>query len=486
MKTKYLFLTAVALNVLGLSAGRCLADASAARPTTEPATAVDANQDLRAEINELRAEVAELKSGQNQSQAENSAALAAMTKDADQHSQLLSATTGISPVTAGWNSSSKQFFMGSEDGDFYLHPGIIFQFRQADNDRQRPSTWQNGFEVRRAKFYFDGNLLSPDLTYKFQWQDVTNGGGPVLEYAWGQYVALHDVGPGDVAVRAGQFKDPVYKEETYFGDPSQLLTDRSVENTLVGGNGINGPFVQGIDLMYTGKNSPLHADLVFHDGDASSTAINSDFNNVVTGGHTNFGGAVRGDLKLFGDWADSTDATGKNSGKHNFLDMGGGVDWSQEPTSAPNPVGTSASQVVRAEVDGQLLIAKVFSFYAQGNYDYIAAKGVTTGPTNLADWGAMAEAGVFITPAWQIVGRYSFSEIDHRFKVSGQDEFPEIAVGLNYFLGDNGDFGNHAKITVDFTYLPNGVPPTPSTAGLDLLSSTHGEYLARTQFQIWF
>jgi hypothetical protein len=39
--------------------------------------------------------------------------------------------------------------------------------------------------------------------------------------------------------------------------------------------------------------------------------------------------------------------------------------------------------------------------------------------------------------------------------------FHEIAAGINWFLGKDGEFGDRAKITIDVTYLPNGSPAFP-------------------------
>src|SRR5439155_6043233 len=199
---------------------------------------------------------------QQPTSAEIDAAVNRVLKDAEQRSRIFSGDSFV----GGWNADKQQFFLGSRDGSFYLHPGIVLQFRNSTSFRQDgkksgENDLQNGFEVRRAKFGFDGNIFGPDLTYKFQWQSSTNGGNPTVEYAWVQYLLAHKIagGPNDFAIRAGQFKDVVYKEE-FTGDPVQLMTERSLANALIGGVAL-GPLVQGVDFMLVGKDAPVHAEL---------------------------------------------------------------------------------------------------------------------------------------------------------------------------------------------------------------------------------
>ena len=84
----------------------------------------------------------------------------------------------------------------------------------------------------------------------------------------------------------------------------------------------------------------------------------------------------------------------------------------------------------------------------------------------------------------QIVGRFGAVKVCHNFKIGNEDKFYEIAAGLNYFLGENGSYGNRAKISLDATYLPNGSPSAP---GSDFRAAPNGhdEIVVRAQFQLW-
>jgi hypothetical protein len=290
---------------------------------------------------------------------------------------------------------------------------------------------------------------------------------------------------GDLAVKAGQFKNIVFKEE-FTGDQFQLMAERSLANSLIGGNAPLSPLVEGVDFLLLGKDAPLHAELLIHNGWGSGNTSFVQphgppvvFPQTPAAPPTNpgyWGASTRVDYKFDGDWVDTTDFTGIQSGKHNLLDVGAGLDFTDAQ-------GASA---LRGTVDAQWEIAKKIAVFGAlyGNYfDFRNVK--TTEPSEQqTNYGGMIEGGYLIDPAVQLVARYSVSRMDSNFKTAGWGTFQEISAGVNWF-GPNGDWGNHAKLTMDLTYLPNG---TPGLAGLDYLSSGHdnSEVVLRTQLQIWF
>jgi len=61
----------------------------------------------------------------------------------------------------------------------------------------------------------------------------------------------------------------------------------------------------------------------------------------------------------------------------------------------------------------------------------------------------------------------------------------ELTLGVNYYMGGQGKWGHHAKITVDGTYLPLGSGPIDHL-GLDQLNNSYrNEFVLRAQFQVW-
>jgi hypothetical protein len=137
----------------------------AAAPTTQPTDDVAA---LKAQVESLENKVSTLETNQDQTQADMTASIQQVLEDADRHSQSLDENGG----GAGFDPS-KGLYLQSDDGNFYIHPGFILQFRGALDYRDHGKAIGSaddttGFEIRRAKFEFDGYMGSPDLTYKLQ------------------------------------------------------------------------------------------------------------------------------------------------------------------------------------------------------------------------------------------------------------------------------------------------------------------------------
>jgi hypothetical protein len=111
-------------------------------------------------INDLQAQVQQLKQTQQQQQVlsakEVDDTVDRVLRDADRRSQLLQ----DEGFTAGWDKG--RFFLKSSDGNFLLRPTFQLQIRDGTTfrDHQQPGggdDTQSGFEIRRAKFIFDGN-----------------------------------------------------------------------------------------------------------------------------------------------------------------------------------------------------------------------------------------------------------------------------------------------------------------------------------------
>ena len=151
--------------------------------------------------------------------------------------------------TAGYDGGFK---LQSEDGAFVLEPTAQFQFRYNfnvneqeefelvdddgdpdDNDLEDIGDdferFDDGFELRRVKFGFQGNAFTDKLEYKFQWATSRSGGDVALEDAYIIYEFADNF-----AFRAGQWKDNVFFEENT-SSSRQMAVDRSLINELIGG-----------------------------------------------------------------------------------------------------------------------------------------------------------------------------------------------------------------------------------------------------------
>lgn len=356
--------------------------------------------------------------------------------------------TPLSPITAGWEDG--EFVLRSEDGRFSLIPKFQFQFRYVANlNDSAPaggSDNETGFEVRRMKFAFEGNAFSKELTYEFKWETDRDGGGVSLEEAWVKYA----LGP-QWAIRGGSFKDPLAHEQLT-GAQYQLAADRSLLNQiLIGGDN----YIQGLELLYGNKATPLHGMVALSNGtDSSNTGFSEH--------EANFGAAGRVEYKLAGDWKDYSQFTARST-KHDLLVVGGGADITQ----------TGSENALTHTVDAQYKLPSGWGFYAAyvGRY-------ATSDEGDHYDGGVVAQAGYAINKNWEVFGRYDYVGLSSDDVPAGADNhIHEITAGVNYYIE-----GQHAKFTLDGVYLPNGAPYNYS--GLGILASDGQEFVMRAQFQL--
>jgi len=383
-----------------------------------------------------------------------------MIRDAERRSQLLATNGGTS---AGYDNG---FFIGTDDKAFYFHPWLQFAPRYVANWRDDGKSTssddtEDGFEIRRMKFGFDGNLFSRDLTYTFIWATDRNSGKPSLEEAWIKYMFADVWG-----VRLGQIKDPVAHEGLV--SSKRLL---AVERTyLQDALGLGDNFVQGATILYNGNNIPLRAEVGFTDGQGSA---NTDFTNTVTSGtttaKTDFGIAGRLEYKALGDWKAYDDFTALGTTK-DLLVFGIGGDWTE----------MGGTDVVLHTADAQYESANGLAIYAAFLGRYVR-DGTTPGGSreDFYDWGAMGQIAYLFDKHWEVFARYDYTGLDEDALSAGsQGHVHEITTGLNCYF-----HGHAMKLTADVTYLPNGAPK--GDGGADILpSNDHDELLFRVQFQL--
>ena len=307
--------------------------AAATQPADEsPQAMAQQIQQLRAQLNAL-----EVKQQQLARQQEEKQAIAGVESDAMQRSSVGGSSVGI---TAGYQD--RRFFIQSADGNFVLRPWLHLQVRNSTVWREGGTSVpsddvQNGFEIRRARFGFDGNLFGKDLQYFFNWAtyrgnssaNVTdssgnkigtvqqlNGGTPVLEEAWALY-HFHDT---PWAIRAGQMHDPLAHEaivgSKYRAPEASLQTDIFANTDT---------FTQAATVIYDPKDS-----FRFEGGATDGIrAANTNFEDFPNNGiQYDWGVAGRAEYKVFGDWKDYNQLTNWGN-KQDLLVFGAGVDNSR-------------------------------------------------------------------------------------------------------------------------------------------------------------
>jgi hypothetical protein len=455
-------------SVLPAAASFGMAQAAASSvPATQPSVSAVANanaggqDDLQQQVRDLQAQ---LKLTQAREQAlENvvrtqpaepdaAAVSQQLVADADRHSTLLADTSFI----AGYDPE-KGFQLTSDDGDFRLHPFILLQARDVTNwrDSGNPrgqSDTQNGMEIRRMQLGAEGNMFSPDFTYRIFIQTDRSGGEASLFDAWVKY-HFHDT---PWYIEAGQFKSPFSHEQMVF-DRTLLAADRTlVDDILANGEA----FSEGVMAVYDNKDA-LRAKVDFTNGYGSN---DTNFENVPARAD-NFGIGARGEYKISGKWNDydQFSSLGNSDG---LLVLGAGLDWTE----------ADPADFIRQAVDLQWNRGPLGVYLGYvGRY---TAHNSTFGYA--FDAGAVAQVSYMLDPHhWELFGRYDYLRLDGKeFTGPTNSNVHELTAGVNYYF-----YGQNAKLTSDATYLPVGSPVDDNGSGV-LLSSGKPEVLIRVQFQL--
>jgi len=203
------------------------------------------NSDMAAQIADLRAQIASLQNSQGdqwlteQRAAEIRGIVTDVLADADTRSSLQGSGAG-----AGYNGG---FFISSADGNYSMKMNVLEQIRWTFNDRsgvaQNGQTW--GFENKRTRLSWSGNLVDASWTYKVAYyfaysNDVEfNGASSVLADAW----VAKDLGNG-LSFTAGQFKLPFSGEYGVDAGNLQFNDYSTISNAFADGYG------QGLMLSY--------------------------------------------------------------------------------------------------------------------------------------------------------------------------------------------------------------------------------------------
>jgi|GEM_PF-402870 len=315
-----------------------------------------ADSDMRAELEALKAEVAELRGQQNETwlnerRAEEVKALVReVLADADSRASLLEDCC----TTAGHNGEN--FWIGSEDGSFLLKIYGQIQVRHnmtfRNGERGGAATISDannvglagasanfdqaeaGFEVRRAKVGFAGHISSP----RFQFDillSVDHGNNEV----YAERITIHYEISEGFWIGVGEDKD-VFLREELIESGHQLAVERSLVNEAFT-NGI----VQGVWMKWQATDN-LYIQASIHDGPRSGEYLSSDdrlfyWNEPATaisevspnGGiksfdddASDFAFTARVDWLVMGDWNQLEDFTAW-SGQDTNIAVGAAVSW---------------------------------------------------------------------------------------------------------------------------------------------------------------
>jgi hypothetical protein len=432
--------TALMVACLGVGLGVGLrAWAQAVEPSSGASSGASGGptlEELREQVRVLQMKVEEMGAKQV-SRADVDAIIREVLADSAVRSKLFGAG-----LTAGYEEG---FFIRSEDGSFSFRPTVIGQFRYigsyAEGEKAGGGdSFESGFEFRRLRVRFDGNVFSKDVTYGVQWENAR--GASTLLDAWGAY-RFAEVW----RVKGGQFT-PVFSPEEYLSPALVTAVDKTLVHQMLGNNIDR---VQGVELQYggvkgaDGKEMPVRVTVAAHDG---ANSINTDFRDSEKG---NFGFVGRAEWLAAGRWADTRDWSPRTLGESDALLLGAGADYSDFPGYAQT--------LMYADV--MYKSVRKFALYG-GLEGMLTEERNATGDRDRFDSGVIGQFSFLPARAWEPFVRYSYLRLD---EPGGDDGYSEIVVGVNRYLGPDGKWFHRAKVVADVVYLPDGAPGGTTALG---------------------
>jgi hypothetical protein len=428
------------------------------------------------------------------------AIVAEVLADAETRSSLLSAG-----ATAGHDG---RFFIASGDGNYRLNVGGMIQVRYIANFRDesnasdpdgvdggnRADDFDPGFQNRRTKLRFDGNIVNPNWFYAvnlnfghgFDNDSPTgsNNGFAFLEDAYAGY----DFGNGWKGM-IGQFKIPLLREELV-SDARQLAAERSVTNSA-----FTQGWSQGVQAMY--RDVDWDFAFAFSDGLQSQNTDWTNFSLTTTGapsfiaaGEADFAFTGRFQYKFAGQWEDFDDFTAKPGQAFSSM-LGVAGHYQQSPNSGfGGDVDRNTFEYtvdISLEGDGW----NAFAAFV-GRHDEFKSAG---SDLDVDDFGVVVQGGYRWSDT-EIFGRWDALIPDSNWNLQ-EDWYHFITVGLNQYYA-----GHAAKATLDVCFALNetndiaGVAePTAGAGAISVLpntgigllgSNSSGEAVVRLQFQLLF
>ena len=397
--------------------------------------------DALAQIAELKRELAELKTSNNDSWLTEQRAgeirgiVQDVLADADTRTSLQD-----SGAMAGYNNG---FFMSSADGNFKLEVGALIQVRWVMNDAKgyQPAAGvggalkQNteyGFENARTQLNFSGNVVDPSWTYRVRVNMTpANGGEATLDFGYVQKTM-----DNGFSFRLGQFRAP-WMREMLVEDGHQLAVDRSLLSAYFGQG-----FSQGVGLGYAQENWKV--DVYYGNG------ISNEFNQAGaaangnwTSADTNWSVAGRFEYLIKGNWdqfADESSFRGEDFGV--MVGFAGLAQrYNAEAPGGPGPENGDKVMGVTGDVTMDFGGANLSAAFVWSRTDP-ASNSPKTSP-----YGFNVQGGYFVTDDIEIFGRYDY--IDYKTAngaAKDQDKYSGVTLGANWYLA-----GHNAKLTVDWS-----------------------------------
>lgn len=339
------------------------------------------------------------------------------------------------------------------DGTNKLRVGGWAQFRYYMNFRDDPadssggvhdSGFTNGFELSRTRLNFSGNVLDPNLKFKFEADFSRSTGDFGLLDAYASYQIQEGM-----TVRGGQFKGPLLREQLV-SDTSQLAIERSVVDSV-----FNQSRTQGVELQFL--SDAFRGFICLNDG---MNSLNTPYTSTT---ESDVALTARGELRWGeGDWKRYDDFTSFRKAPLGGM-FGAAAHW-QHMGNTATPLSPPASPVAQTDMFVYTLDASVegdgWNFFGEFVGSHFEGDSSSD---DADDFGAVLQGGVFVSENDELFARWDcvFPDSDR----AGNEDFHTATFGLNhYFIPES-----HAlKLTADVCWFLN------STVDNSLVSTRTG------------
>ena len=450
-----------------------LGHAMASHATAQQPSPYGQSTKSRSTIKELAARIADLERTVDQLQSANNdqwltakradeirALVYDVLADADTRSSLLQ-----DGLTAGWN---KNFFLGSADGNFLLKvQGQLqarFVYNTQDNSPDDDHRW--GFENRRTKLIFSGNVIDPSWQYRIQSSASRDGGSFGLQDAF-----IAKAFGDHWTLRIGQFKPPFMREELV-SSARQLAVERSLVNEE-----FNQGRSQGVELAYS--SDQFKAAMMLNEGfDRDNTsALTEDTEFAITARAEALLAGSWGQFKDFTSWADETTAVMIGAAVHYERDefgTGDGLFVDADGDGLDDTANDDELETLAFTADLSLEFGSANAFAA------VVYRDLDSDSVDAEQLGVVVQGGVFLTNEWEIFARYEWGDLDR----AGVDDLSVITFGVNRF------WDKHAlKWSMDVGIGLNEIAEPWSASGAGWRTDgvgQDGQIVVRSQMQLLF
>ena len=488
------------IRTVGLLAGAATLSASGLAGATDiDSASIDA---LRAELSELRAQNESLEARVDAKDdawlnETRTAEIRGIVQDVLADSQTRTSLQD-SGAMAGYKAG-QGFFLSSQDGSFSMRISGQVQTRWVmshvgdDPALNGGNQYQWGFQVRRAKVRFQGNVI--DKTWHYQVNGDFMEGGQAGTFNLQEAMITHDVND-NLSVTFGRYKVPFLREELV-SSSNQLAVERSLVNEY-----FTADRAIGVDVMYKTDSWTLEG--AYNNGAQTAYSGNGQNGPVLGGGYTSSANnptkwAVQGrfQYKLSGDWSDFDSFT-SSPDDENAMMIGVAAmaqEWNGNAAGnvQPGAFVADSSSVWGVTADFSAKFAG-FSLFGAAVYQRFEASAPGGESNTVNPWGFVGQAGYSFTDQWEVFGRFSWANTRGLGQINNggvpadnalvaEAKLALLTVGVNYFINENVKFT--ADWGINMNNSLNGAWVNQADTGWRTTDKS-SEWVLRAQLQLLF